>query len=82
VVSLPVIFVNGDDADPALDGRDYAGWTMWVVGFLLEVSSDVVKMNFRQNVRPQNWQVRLSIGLASSRAVIKSCASCFLPAAG
>lgn len=59
-VSLPVLFVNGSGADPALDGRDYAGWALWLVGFVLEVVADLVKMSFRQNVRI--WEMSVGKG--------------------
>lgn len=35
--SLPVIFVNGDDRNPGLEGWDYAGWALFAVGFVVQV---------------------------------------------
>jgi steroid 5-alpha reductase family enzyme len=49
-VSLPVIYVDTDAAAYApLDGRDIAGIVIAVVGFIVQVASDLQKDRFRSN---------------------------------
>lgn len=51
IVSLPVLYVNGDRqaVDVPLGAADYVGWGVWGVGFIAEVWSDLVKLRFRSN---------------------------------
>eukprot|EP00045_Choanoeca_perplexa_P003048 m.28431 g.28431 ORF g.28431 m.28431 type:complete len:335 (+) comp11836_c0_seq1:172-1176(+) len=51
VVSLPVVFVNGDAHNPDLSAADYVGWALWVIGFYLQVSADLTKMQFKKTAR-------------------------------
>ncbi|GAX74947.1 hypothetical protein CEUSTIGMA_g2393.t1 [Chlamydomonas eustigma] len=48
-VSLPVLFINSDPADPALCGWDWAGLAVFLVGLLFEVVGDLQKDAFRSN---------------------------------
>jgi len=52
IVSLPVIFVNAAEHDAPLDGRDYAGWALWILGFLIETWADYSKKYF--DSKPEN----------------------------
>ena len=36
-VSLPLTLLNASGPGNALQGSDYAGWSMWGLGFLMEV---------------------------------------------
>ena len=36
-VSLPVLFINSDGANPAMGGWDWAGLALFVLGFIFEV---------------------------------------------
>lgn len=49
VVSASVIFINaaGNLAPPELGAADYVGWALFVVGFVVQVASDVTKYQFR-----------------------------------
>jgi len=51
VVSASVIYINaaGHLAQEALTGYDWSGWAIFVLGFLIQVWSDVDKYNFRAN---------------------------------
>lgn len=51
IISLPVLFVNGDRAGQRVEigVADYVGWVVWGIGFVAEVWSDVVKLRFRSN---------------------------------
>ena len=48
-VSLPVMFINTDSAEPKLGGCDIAGIIIFIYGFLCEVISDLQKDAFRSN---------------------------------
>jgi len=52
IVSLPVIMVNAADVDVPLGSLDYAGFTLWVVGFLIESAADFGKKYF--DSKPEN----------------------------
>ena len=50
VVSAPLIYLNCEAAyDPALGATDYVGWILTALGFVLQVSADLQKMQFRNN---------------------------------
>lgn len=51
VVSLPVLYINGDRAGASVDSgvADYVGWALWGIGFISEVWSDLVKLHFRSD---------------------------------
>ncbi len=46
---LPTLIVNSKEEDEPLGARDYAGWTLWTIGFLLEAVADLQKSTFRAN---------------------------------
>ena len=48
-VSLPVMFINTDSAEPKLGGCDVAGIIIFICGFICEVVSDLQKDAFRSN---------------------------------
>lgn len=45
----PIVFVNGDEANPAINAVDWIGWSMFVIGFFVQVSSDFQKFFFRKD---------------------------------
>lgn len=49
LVSLPLLFLNSAATDVAIGPRDYAGWALWVLGFLFEVAADQSKDAFLAN---------------------------------
>lgn len=49
VVSLPVIFVNSNNRNRSIGFRDVFGWTLWAIGFVIEVMSDQQKLNFKRD---------------------------------
>lgn len=53
-VSLPVLFVNGDSIQPSLEIRDYVGIAMFVVGFVIQLISDLQKNAFRGDKKNSN----------------------------
>ena len=61
VVSLPVVFVNGDKHDPALGVWDGIGLFLFVFGHLFQVASDFQKLAFRRN--PSNKGKVCDVGL-------------------
>lgn len=48
-VSLGVIFINSDAADPPLCGYDWAGLAIFIVGFFFEAVGDLQKDAFRSD---------------------------------
>ena len=59
--SLPVMFVNGDPANPPLNGWDGVGIALFVIGFACQVAADVQKDAWRRN--PANAHAVCSVGL-------------------
>jgi steroid 5-alpha reductase family enzyme len=53
-VCLPVVFVNSDAAQPAMEARDWAGLAMFVLGFVIEVVADLQKDRFRADPSNRN----------------------------
>lgn len=49
VVSLPVILVNASSGNPRIQSQDFIGWSMWLVGFLIEAISDQQKLQFKKD---------------------------------
>jgi len=48
VVSLPVIYINGNDSNAPLTAEDYAGWTLAAIGLIIESVADAEKFSFRE----------------------------------
>ncbi|XP_074659189.1 uncharacterized protein LOC141911959 [Tubulanus polymorphus] len=63
VTLLPSLILNSKTVDRPLGWRDYAGWSIWAVGFLTEVLADYQKSVFRNN--PENKGKFISSGLWS-----------------
>lgn len=62
-VSLPVTLLNAAQNDVSLNALDYVGWTLWVIGFLIETIADQQKFNY---INSTNKEVPfLSTGLWS-----------------
>jgi len=49
VILLPEVFLNSDSTDDPLNFRDYLGWAMFVIGFVVEVWADQAKFGYRNN---------------------------------
>jgi len=47
VTLLPTLILNAERRDPPLGRQDYIGWSMWVIGFLMETVADAHKSYFR-----------------------------------
>jgi len=60
-VSLGVIFINSDTANPPLGGYDWAGLAIFLVGLFFEVVGDLQKDSFRGD--PKNRKDFMSSGL-------------------
>jgi len=61
VTAFPVYLVNTNNDNPPFQLTDYAGWTIWAIGFLIEAISDQQKFNFR--LKPENKEKFISTGL-------------------
>uniref|UniRef100_W5MBD3 Si:ch211-210c8.6 n=2 Tax=Lepisosteus oculatus TaxID=7918 RepID=W5MBD3_LEPOC len=46
---LPTVILNTERRNPPLGFRDYLGWALWGVGFLMEAIADQQKWNFRRD---------------------------------
>ena len=44
---LPSLLLNTERRNPDLGSRDYAGYGLWLLGFLLEVTADMQKSIFK-----------------------------------
>ena len=53
---LPSLVLNTTKRNPPLGPRDYMGWTLWTVGFLMEVVADMQKSIFKAD--PKNEVVK------------------------
>ncbi|KAK3085972.1 hypothetical protein FSP39_011459 [Pinctada imbricata] len=60
---MPTLLLNDKKEDKPLGTRDYVGWGMWVVGFLMESIADYQKSAFRGN--PDNQGKFIQHGLWS-----------------
>eukprot|EP00252_Welwitschia_mirabilis_P002255 TRINITY_DN1216_c0_g1_i3.p1 TRINITY_DN1216_c0_g1~~TRINITY_DN1216_c0_g1_i3.p1 ORF type:complete len:192 (+),score=21.61 TRINITY_DN1216_c0_g1_i3:458-1033(+) len=49
MVSLPVILANASNKDAELQLLDIIGWSLWLIGFLIEVISDQQKLKFKND---------------------------------
>lgn len=58
---LPSLVLNTTKRNPPVGARDYIGWTLWSLGFLMEVVADMQKSIFRAD--PKNEGKFISTGL-------------------
>lgn len=49
ITLLPLLVLNDKKQDQPICTRDYAGWTLWGIGFLFEVIADYQKSVFKAN---------------------------------
>ena len=63
VTLLPSLMMMFEKQQPKLTTQDYVGWTMWSVGFIMEVVADHQKSQFRAN--PANRDAFITTGLWS-----------------
>lgn len=49
VMLLPTLSLNEKQRDKPLTGADYLGWSIWLLGFVVEVLADSQKMAFRSD---------------------------------
>lgn len=63
LVTLPILFCNATRHDVHIGARDYVGWILWSVGFVVEVWADQSKDAFYE-------QRRSSTSASSSRGII------------
>lgn len=57
----PTLILNTASKDEKLNWKDYVGWSLWLVGFLIESIADHQKSQFRAN--PDNKGKWISTGL-------------------
>lgn len=46
---LPTMILNTTEKDERLTWKDYAGWALWIAGFLIEVTADYQKSQFKSD---------------------------------
>ena len=63
VTLLPTLILNTSAKDEKLTWKDYLGWSLWFIGFVLEVEADRQKSQFRAD--PANKGKWISSGLWS-----------------
>lgn len=63
ITLIPAITLNTSRRNPALSYRDYLGWVVWGLGFLLELVADMQKSIFKSN--PANEGKFIQSGLWS-----------------
>ncbi|CAI8034543.1 hypothetical protein GBAR_LOCUS19439 [Geodia barretti] len=63
LTALPTLILNSKTEDREIGTRDYIGWTMWLVGMLIEAVADYQKYTFRSN--PANRDKWIDCGLWS-----------------
>ena len=49
LILLPTLIVNSKHVDRELCVSDYTGWSLWLLGMLLECAADYQKYTFRGN---------------------------------
>lgn len=49
---LPQILLNASSENPKLNGNDYVGWILWLVGFISETMADFQKYSYKND--PKN----------------------------
>lgn len=62
VTLLPTLYLNIKQVDKPLTRTDYAGWAVWLFGFLFESIADHQKMKFKSNANNKVNQL-ISISL-------------------
>jgi len=60
VISLPLLGINTSSSSGALNGLDYLGILVWLIGFIFEAGGDYQLMRFKQN--PKNKGNILDVG--------------------
>ena len=60
---LPTLILNTSDKEEKLTWKDYLGWSLWLIGFVLELVADHQKTQFRAD--PANKEKWISSGLWS-----------------
>jgi len=63
VTLLPTLIMLTSRRQPNLNIQDLLGWTLWIVGFVVEVLADYQKSQFRSN--PANYDKFINTGLWS-----------------
>ncbi|XP_076349216.1 uncharacterized protein LOC143246421 [Tachypleus tridentatus] len=61
VTLLPTFVLNFSEKDRPVSNRDYVGWSLWILGFFLEVLADYQKAQFRNS--PSNKGRFINTGL-------------------
>ena len=61
LTALPTLILNSKKEDTEICTRDYIGWSLWLVGMLIEAIADYQKYTFRNN--PANKYVRILYSL-------------------
>ena len=59
LTALPTLILNSKKEDTEISLRDYVGWSMWLVGMLIEAIADYQKYIFRSN--PANRSAIMAI---------------------
>ena len=49
LTALPTLILNSQNEDTEIGRRDYIGWSMWLIGMLIEATADYQKYTFRSN---------------------------------
>ena len=49
LTALPTLILNSKKEDTEICTRDYIGWSLWLVGMLIEAIADYQKYTFRNN---------------------------------
>jgi steroid 5-alpha reductase family enzyme len=60
IISLPLLGINTSSSSGALNGLDYLGILVWLIGFIFEAGGDYQLMRFKQN--PKNKGKILDVG--------------------
>ncbi|CAB4032906.1 Delta(14)-sterol reductase [Paramuricea clavata] len=63
MTTLPTLMLNTSKRNPPLAWKDYLGWSMWTVGFCIQLIADYQKTIFRSN--PANHKKFITTGLWS-----------------
>lgn len=61
---MPSLLVITKREQPALNWKDWLGWSLFVVGFTIECVADYQKSHFR-HLDPANWDKLVTSGLWS-----------------